>query len=448
VDRQRIVIIGGGFSGAALALELAATERAQVSVVDRFGSFGRGLAYSTTDPAHLLNVHAERMSVLADAPDDFWRWLHEQGHMAPRDAYAPRAAFGDYLAQRMRITTQFAEQGVLDLVRAEAVSCALTDARARVALNSGATLDADHVVLAIGNLSAAAPFDARALDAQRYIHNPWEPTALSTIGAHEDVLLVGAGLTMFDIALSLSPSPRSGKIHALSRRGLLPRAQADFVGDLTTPIALPLQLSEALACLRREAAATQARGEPWQNVMNRLRADTQTLWRRLPLETQRRFLRHARVWWDIHRHRASPYASAEIDKLHASGELLTHAGRIVRAEPTEGGVRVSVRKRGATSDTVLQVHRIINCTGSSADVAHSDEALIQHLLANGLARAHPTGLGFDVSDTSALIGADGVAQDRLSAIGPPTQGAFWEITAVPEIRRRASELAASIMSGR
>ena len=34
---------------------------------------GLGVAYSTEEPAHLLNVRAESMSAWADAPDHFTR---------------------------------------------------------------------------------------------------------------------------------------------------------------------------------------------------------------------------------------------------------------------------------------------------------------------------------------------------------------------------------------
>jgi len=44
-----------------------------------------------------------------------------------------------------------------------------------------------------------------------------------------------------------------------------------------------------------------------------------------------------------------------------------------------------------------------------------------------------------------LINSKGVPSSRLHAIGPLTTGGFWEITAVPEIRRRAHEIAQSIV---
>ena len=64
-------------------------------------ALGRGAAYRTTDPTHLLNSRAAAMSALADAPTDFVDWCREQGlPIGPAD-FAPRAVFGDYLHDRL-----------------------------------------------------------------------------------------------------------------------------------------------------------------------------------------------------------------------------------------------------------------------------------------------------------------------------------------------------------
>jgi uncharacterized NAD(P)/FAD-binding protein YdhS len=49
-----------------------------------------------------------------------------------------------------------------------------------------------------------------------------------------------------------------------------------------------------------------------------------------------------------------------------------------------------------------------------------------------------------LSDGS-LIGRDGVASDRLFAVGPLTRGAFLEIEAVPDIRVQCHRLAGALL---
>src|SRR6202021_1619762 len=77
---QRIVIVGGGASGALMAAHLLRERPANLSVtiVETRAELGRGLAYSTGNPSHLLNVRAANMSAFADDPGHFARWLSTQ----------------------------------------------------------------------------------------------------------------------------------------------------------------------------------------------------------------------------------------------------------------------------------------------------------------------------------------------------------------------------------
>lgn len=61
-----IAIIGGGFTGAAVAWNLARkTQPGHVRIViyEPRARLGGGLAYDTADPAHRINVPADRMSL-------------------------------------------------------------------------------------------------------------------------------------------------------------------------------------------------------------------------------------------------------------------------------------------------------------------------------------------------------------------------------------------------
>jgi uncharacterized NAD(P)/FAD-binding protein YdhS len=89
----------------------------------------------------------------------------------------------------------------------------------------------------------------------------------------------------------------------------------------------------------------------------------------------------------------------------------------------------------------IEVAAIVNCTGSNLDLTRSTEPLIQQMLTEGLARAHPTGLGFELDENARILDARGQTHGSLYAIGPITVGSFWESTAVPEIRARAAAIA-------
>ncbi|MGT2513505.1 hypothetical protein ACVOMT_03925 [Sphingomonas panni] len=66
--------------------------------------------------------------------------------------------------------------------------------------------------------------------------NPWAAGATTGLAHGDTVLLIGTGLTMVDVALTLEAQGFAGRIVALSRRGLLPHRHAP-----ATPAAQPLR---------------------------------------------------------------------------------------------------------------------------------------------------------------------------------------------------------------
>jgi uncharacterized NAD(P)/FAD-binding protein YdhS len=71
-----VAVIGGGFSGCAVAAQLARRAPSQLSLaLFEPAELGRGAAYGTPHPAHLLNTRAHMMSIFPDDPDHFVRWL-------------------------------------------------------------------------------------------------------------------------------------------------------------------------------------------------------------------------------------------------------------------------------------------------------------------------------------------------------------------------------------
>lgn len=429
----RVIIVGAGLSGTAVVAHLARLGRAtpEIVLIEQGRRFGPGLAYGGGDPEHALNVRAARLSLFSDRPDDFARWLKSSG-----DVFAPRAAYGRYLERELRTACRAHWPRGPKLMRGEVVACTREGLGWRVCLANGRSVDGDAVVLALGN---PAPKPLTVLDAAGVTAiGPWDAQALRRAPAG-DALLIGAGLTMVDVALSLARRKR-GLIYALSTRGLLPRAHAD-AGPAQEGFDVPVQLSAALHRVRALAREAQARGEPWQWTIERLRAQTPTLWRRLDATQQARFLRHARSWWDVHRHRGAPEVMARIDALRAEGRLRVLAGEMVSAAKHKRGVEIQHRQRGSHARHRLEVAFVVNCTGADLDPRRSASPLVRQMLADGIARAHPSGLGFDVDAEGALIDAEGASHPALFTLGPPAMGAFWESTAAPEIRAAAAALA-------
>ncbi|KQN81208.1 hypothetical protein [Sphingomonas sp. Leaf62] len=143
------------------------------------------------------------------------------------------------------------------------------------------------------------------------------------------------------------------------------------------------------------------------------------------------------------RERCSPSTCCadRIAALVDSGRLTVLTGKTCDAAPGEDGIDVRWRPRGSDAARTLHVTRIISCTGPQGDLARTDDPLLAHLHASGSIRPDPEHLGIEVGSTGRVLRADGEADERLFAIGPMTRSAFWEIVAVPDLRRQVWDVA-------
>jgi uncharacterized NAD(P)/FAD-binding protein YdhS len=202
------------------------------------------------------------------------------------------------------------------------------------------------------------------------------------------------------------------------------------------------QPADALTLLRRFRARSGEIG--WRSAVHELRSATQSIWAAAPLDQRRRFLRHLRAWWDVHRHRIAPAVAERIAAMEHVGRLSVFAGRLLSARADGEAAEVTLRRRGSAEAEVLRVARIVNCTGPELDIVRAGESLFAALLEAGRIRPDPCRLGIDVDGESRAIGAGGAASETLYAIGPVTRGAFWESIAVPDIAVQAQQVARRI----
>jgi uncharacterized NAD(P)/FAD-binding protein YdhS len=140
----------------------------------------------------------------------------------------------------------------------------------------------------------------------------------------------------------------------------------------------------------------------------------------------------------------APEIAAQIAQLQREGRLRVLAGEVVAAEQEGPAIHVQHRQRGSMARHNFEVAGVVNCTGAAMDLRSSADPLIRQLFDDGLVRAHPSGLGLDVNAEAQVIADSGAAHATLYALGPLTQGVFWESTAVPEIRVRAAAIAAML----
>ena len=415
---MRVAIVGAGYSGTVAAVEIArAAAGAEIFLVEKSGRFAAGAAYGTASPGHLLNVRACNMSALAGEPDHFSAWAAGLG-FGPDD-YVPRRDYQRYLADLL--------DGAAGVTRVTGEAAALADGA--LVLESGERIGCDSAVLAGGNYPSRLPaaFGPLAID------DPWSgdgraAVARAAAGGGE-LLLVGTGLTMVDMAISLEEAGFAGRVMAVSRRGLVPRPHV-------SPPVPPLE-REPPARLRALVREVRARS-PWRGSVDGLRPHSVDLWQGLSEAEQERFLRHLRPWWDVHRHRIAPEVAARIERQRDSGRLEVAAGRIVRVE----GDSVTIARRGGGGELRRRFAAAINCTGPQGDIGRVEDPLIRQLIASGRARPDRLGLGLEVDRESRVAGSG--PSPALYAIGPLSKGAFWEIVAVPDIRGQAAAVAKAV----
>ena len=426
-----VAIIGGGFSGTMAAAQLA-RRGIRSALIDGSGRIGRGVAYSTREPAHVLNVRAEVMSAWPADLEDFARLIEAEGGSA-KD-FVERRRFGRYLDA---ILAEATRDGMVTPVDAMAASASRDGEGWMVGLDDGREIQATALVLAIGNQEPAPMQVAEGISPERFINNPWGPAARAAderlAGSDKSVLLLGTGLTAVDHILSLDANGHRGRITALSRRGQMPRGHIPYEPVPVERAEVPMGNVLALwRWLRRRTG-----GGSWRAAVDALRPHTSAVWQAFGDNEQRRFMRHARPWWDVHRHRIATDVAARMKELVGSGQLEVVAGRVRAMREVHGGVEVEVARRGSGKIETRTFDTVVNCTGPLGAMARTANPILMQMLSDGLVQVDQLGIGLAVDDRDR-------AGDRVWAMGPMTKGRYWEIIAVPDIRGQAERVADDI----
>jgi uncharacterized NAD(P)/FAD-binding protein YdhS len=221
----------------------------------------------------------------------------------------------------------------------------------------------------------------------------------------------------------------------LSRRGQIPRAHADFEPAPVDEKDAPHGSVRALWRWLRKRSADVG----WRAAVDSLRPHSHLLWQSFDTWQQRQFLRHARPWWDVHRHRIAPEVASTVARMVSEGRLEIVAGRVVSAADRGDSLDIEIRRRGAAEPRQMRFDFAFNCTGPLHAIDRTRDPLLRSLLDAGAARPDQLDIGLEVDPQSRVAGGE-----RLWALGPLTKGRYWEIIAVPDIREQAAAVAEDI----
>ncbi len=446
--RFPVAIIGGGFSGAAVALHLARRGLRSILYEPR-GELGRGLAYGNDESAFRTNVPASRMSIFPDELSHFQKWI-EKTDVVAKDSealaadggiYPSRRVFGDYVAAQVE---PYLKAGLITHAAEKALSVERDRYVWRVAGESGVTVEADVVVVAATHPAASIPAPLRPIAAdEKFCRDLGAENPFPALQKDEAILIVGAGLTALDALVLLEKLGHSGPTTLISRRGQRPQPQASHslppFGDFTTrPERTALRL---LRRVRRALAFEKPPEMDWQIVLDAVRAQGPKIWAALPLDERRRLVRHLRPYWDANRFRMSPQAAAVLAQREQSGKTELIKARVVSARRDGSCFAIELAKAG--QNVLRRYDRIVLATGPS----HKDifrEPPFASLASAGLIAIDPAELGLSVTPESEAIAASGRIVHDLFVAGPLARGTFGELMGLPEVARHAQFVANEI----
>ncbi|MBY0380577.1 MAG: FAD/NAD(P)-binding protein [Xanthobacteraceae bacterium] len=443
-----VAIIGGGFSGAAVAWHLrASTPDTEIVMIEPQRDLGRGLAYSTNDPAHRINVPAVRMSIDNNMADDFQDWVVETDYLAgDPDAALPderlfpsRYAFGSYLGDRIGSLKPAVRH-----IQSKAVTVERSGNEYRVLCDNGETVQANAVVIAVCHAPPETPRSLASLqDHPRFFANPWQNDARSLIGTNDRVLIVGTGLTMADIVASLDRAGHRGEIVAVSRRGMRSQPHTDDLRELKSDFTSPpsMRASELVKRVRGAVIEAAQDGKPWQLVLDRVREQGQIIWQALPAQERLRVLRHLRPYWDVHRFRIAPQIHRVLEQRLADGSLALKTAA-VRAVPASGaGLAVEFRQRREQQWKPERFDALMLATGPGHASVVQTNPLLARLVGEGLMRPNIFHFGVDVDPEGHAISGAGGSQARLYVAGPLARGTFGELMGISDLADYAEKIA-------
>ena len=457
-DTPKIGIIGGGFTGAIFAVHLsrAAPVRLAMDIIEPREEVGAGLAYGSSSPEHRINVPSDRMVVFAEDRHHFTRWLKHTGKWeADAEAltpeghhYSARHDFASYMADLVADSAAQNPSGsTIRQIKGAAKHVGKVGGTWRVALGDGTSHAYDHLVFCATHAMPAFrwPLVGGAEGLPHLVRDPWQISALTAIPGDASVLIIGAGLTMSDVVVTLKKHGHRGPIQAIARRALTSRPQGVFddAFDLFGGEERPGTALGLLQFVRKRIAEAATRDLSWHAVIDAVRRSLVSYWATLPMEERAKIVRHLRSFWDVHRFRMAPQVQIALARGQSEGWLRLSAGRI--HEIGRNGDRFSVRwtPRGGMRQIAI-ADAVINCTGPDSDLTRSSNPLVQSAIAEGLIRPDALRIGLDVDRDGQLIDRDGKSNAGLWAAGPLARIVVGEATGIPEASAQARHVAAAL----
>jgi uncharacterized NAD(P)/FAD-binding protein YdhS len=448
---KTITIIGGGFCGILTAFHILNKSKSiQVNLINDGQLLGRGIAYSTEQPEHLLNVPAGKMSAFSNDANHFIDWLKSQSKFKNlitdnlKEQFIPRYIYGLYLDE---IVKELTGKKNLQVINGKVISVKQKDNKYSVTLASQRIIECDTLVLAMGNYLPANPKieNKLFLKSKNYFQNPWKNNFINGVKDDETILLLGSGLTMVDCVLSLVKKEFKGKIIAISPRGYIPAshtrtiAYIDFYYEIRNK-----SLKDIFHITRNHLTKAKDNNIPWQSVIDVIRPHAQEIWKSFSDIDKQQFVSHVRHIWGVARHRLPQDIFQQIFNMMDTKQLQIIGGRINDMIEKDGSIEIHYKLRKSKSINIMNVSRVVNCTGPQMNFKEVDDELVTSLVNENLISPIDLKMGIKTSVDGEVINRENGLVKNVYAIGSLLRGVLWESTAVPELRVQAENIAERI----
>jgi len=451
-----LVIVGGGAAGLILLANTfeKATSPLSIAMINTGYPTGKGIAYSTKNSNHLLNVRVSRMSAFTSDANHFTNWIlskpeyRDYHHENLGERFVARKIYGEYLEDLYQSLVKSENKNIqFDLIIDEVIDIKKTDNGFDIKLKNHESIDGKKVVLCTGNQPPISlPGISNLKSSNKVFINPWDDRAVENIDPNQPVFIVGAGLTMVDTVVSLIDQGFKNKIIVVSKHGAIPMAHPVTRVSVPHPEKAPASdIHEIYSELKSKIRSAIDHTEWHEPVLEAVRPFTQKIWQELPIEQKNRFLRHINHRWAKLRHRLPHKVHDFIQSLIDSNQIELYAGKLEDVQDNGTDLTIRFFDKSTESSSTIKAQRIINCIGPEGDFHKVENPLLKNMLASGLIAKDPLSLGFNATGKGEIINKDGEVVPNLFTIGSGLRGILWESTAIPELRVQAHEMANKVL---
>ena len=340
------------------------------------------------------------------------------------DGFLTRAAFGRYLRELLADAERMAgPTATVTRITSDVVGLTYNGLHRplRLRLAADGRIDADAAVLATGNQPPAPPCPVPA--SPRYICDPWVPGALDGVADGSPVVVLGTGLTMLDVAISLTGAHPETVVHAVSRHALVPREHRCPPGRAVQPPVLqvpdlsPVDLPGLIRHVRWQRPRPLTAGRPSSTRCGRTFPGCGS---------------GCRCGISACSSATSPATgkcTATVCRPRPPGgstssgprRLSALRGRVIAVTGKPTGLCVRIEQGAQVTE--VAAGWLINATGPAADITATTDPLLRGLLDSGLARPDPLRLGIEADARGALLNVSGNAERQHLHSRPAATGA-------------------------